>query len=89
LENKSYWTLITVLLRIIGLKSKESAIKKLRSGWIDQFDKFCYEMEIGDIVIVLDGQKYVLGVASITKNQHEYSKKLREEGSFFDHIRSC
>jgi hypothetical protein len=95
-EKERLWS-YAVKNRVIGLdnsavtdswtKIRESARKKLKAGWINQFDEFCYEMEFGDIVAVLDGQKYVLGVASIIMNQHKYCRKLREERLFFDHIR--
>jgi hypothetical protein len=85
-EKKRLWD-YAVDKQVIGLdlprdvtdnwsKIRQSAVKILKSGWINQFDMFCYEMGVGDIVVVLEGQEHVLGTASLVENRHRYCKKL-------------
>jgi len=81
--------------RLIGLQHslvtdywltiRERVKYQLDPLWINQFNVFCEDMQIGDIVLVLDGCEYLLGIAEIRENLAKYNKKLRRV--FFDHIR--
>lgn len=73
--------------------ARKSLIDHHLQGWIGQFDKFCTKMcsdsmEIGDIVLILEGQRHLLGVAEVTTG-HKYQPELAESrgGDFFDHVR--
>jgi len=65
---------------------RESAKKLLSKRWVNQFDLFC-GMNKGDIVLVLDGWDFLLGIGKVTENHHHYEAKLSAERIFFDHIR--
>lgn len=69
------------------LKIRNSVMRMLSKTWIRQFDTFCSEMQVGDIVIVLNGWDSVLGIAEIIKNRHGYNRKFSAKQIFFDHIR--
>lgn len=45
-------------------------------------------MKIGDVVLVLDGWSYLLGIAEVT-TKHSYRPELASsrKGAFFDHVR--
>lgn len=58
--------------------------KRLNRGWINQFNMFCYDMNNGDIVLILDGEKYLLGIAEID-SECKVNENIRDE--FFDHVR--
>lgn len=78
-------------------KARNSARKSLIDNhlqvWIGQFDKFCTKMcsdsmEIGDIVLILEGLSDLLGVVEVTTG-HRYQPELAESrgSGFFDHVR--
>jgi hypothetical protein len=58
---------------------------RLDGTWIHQFDLFCKDMELGDIIIVLDGCSHLLGVGQTKENDARYSKHFSKV--FFDHVR--
>ncbi|WP_456474369.1 phospholipase D-like domain-containing protein [Candidatus Pyrohabitans sp.] len=72
-------------------EDRESIIneKRLKKGWIGQFDLFCSIMKKGDIVLILDGERYLLGVAEVSDNKHKLLKidELEHDFYFFDHVR--
>lgn len=58
--------------------------------WVSQFNIFCENlsrksMDIGDLVLIIEGQTHLLGIGEITSN-HFYKKEY--EKNFFDHVRS-
>jgi len=74
-------------------KVRDSVIEALKRDflyvWIWQFDTFCkgmipYSMDVGDIVLILDGFSLILGIAQVMSD-HNYRPELG--GRFFDHIR--
>lgn len=70
---------------------KEKVKDRLRNPWPLQFDMLCENMcpksmASGDIVVVMSGIDYVLGVARIT-GPHKYVPLYREKKVFFDHVR--
>lgn len=68
-------------------KVKELARRKgISAVWEKQFEMF-YNMETGDIVMILSGWKSILGVAKVADDEPKYDKKLRVEENFFEHIR--
>jgi hypothetical protein len=69
------------------IKVREAAKGSLPKIWVRQFDIFCKEMRVGDIVLVLNGWDSLLGIAEITGRRHRYDKKLSDKGTFFDHVR--
>lgn len=69
------------------IKVRESAKKSLPNIWVRQFDIFCNEMKVGDIVVTLNGWGSLLGVAKITESHHRYDKELSDKEIFFDHVR--
>lgn len=56
----------------------------LSNIWVKQFSMFCEEMKKDDIVLVLDGWHFILGIAKVI-GDYEYRGELF--GIFFDHIR--
>ena len=68
-------------------RKKESVRMQLGDTWIRQFDTFCFEMGVGDIVAVLSGWDSLLGIAEIVTSKHEHDRKLSDSGEFFDHVR--
>jgi len=68
-------------------KVRDMVKENLPKIWVRQFDMFCKEMKVGDIVVVLEGWHSILGIARITGNRHQYRKELSEERKFFDHVR--
>jgi len=66
-------------------KIKDRVGNQLDPVWVNQFNLFCEDMQIGDIVLVLDGCEYLLGIAEIRENVAKYKKNLF--GVFFDHVR--
>jgi hypothetical protein len=79
------------------VKVKDTATKKLKNDllgiWTRQFNMFCenitdFSMKTGDIVLVLDGWSFLLGVAKVT-TEHTYRPELASSrgGTFFDHVR--
>lgn len=66
---------------------RDSVKEQLPNIWVRQFDIFCNEMKVGDIVLILNGWDFLLGIAEITENHHRYDRKLSEKEFFFDHIR--
>jgi hypothetical protein len=71
----------------IDARKKESVRRQLGAIWIRQFDTFCFEMGVGDIVLVLSGWDSLLGIAEIVKREHKYDKELSASERFFDHVR--
>lgn len=69
------------------VKVRESARKLLPNIWVRQFDIFCNEMKMGDIVLALNGWDSLLGIAEIAEIHHRYDRKLSENENFFDHVR--
>ncbi|MDH5482897.1 MAG: hypothetical protein OEY22_08470 [Candidatus Bathyarchaeota archaeon] len=68
-------------------KIREYVKNRLSKIWVRQFDLFCREMQIGDIVLVLDGWDSLLGIAEILNDNYQYKKELSAEHIFFDHVR--
>lgn len=58
---------------------------RLDGTWIYQFDVFCKDMELGDIILVLDGCSRLLGVGQVKENDARFSKRFSKV--FFDHVR--
>jgi hypothetical protein len=70
-------------------KVREMVKRSIPNIWVRQFDIFCNEMSVGDIVLVLSGWGSLLGIAEITERNHHYDRGLsgQESTGFFDHIR--
>jgi hypothetical protein len=66
-------------------KIRDRVRYQLDPVWVNQFSLFCEDMQIGDIVLALDGCDRLLGIAKVQENVARYEKKLL--GVFFDHIR--
>jgi len=71
------------------VRVRESVKRLLPKIWIRQFDMFCSEMHVSDIVVALNGWDSFLGIAKITEPRHKFDIKLSgtEATGFFDHIR--
>jgi hypothetical protein len=71
------------------IRVREKVKGSIPSIWVRQFDIFCNEMTVGDIVLILSGWDSLLGIAEITECNHRYDRSLsgRELTGFFDHIR--
>lgn len=69
--------------------SAKLSLRSERPIWGKQFDTFCNEMKMNDLVLVLNGWDSLLGSAEISEARHQYDKSLSEasHGPFFDHIR--
>jgi hypothetical protein len=67
------------------LRIRDRVKHQLDPVWVNQFNLFCEDMHIGDIVLALDGCEYLLGIAEIKENVAKYKKNL--QGVFFDHVR--
>lgn len=70
---------------------REQARKKISGAWGNQFDMLCekmsqWSMDNGDIVVVMAGKDYVLGIAEVI-GPHKYIPKYRAYELFFDHAR--
>jgi len=66
--------------------SVEDQVRDQLDGvWIHQFDLFCKDMELGDIVLMLDGCSRLLGVAKVIENAARYSRRFSR--AFFNHVR--
>lgn len=67
---------------------RDTAKDLLPPIWVRQFDMFCNEMKINDIVLVLNGWDSLLGIAKIAKHHYQYDFDLSQgDDSFFDHVR--
>jgi len=64
---------------------RKTARNLIGRGWVRQFDTFC-GMQKGDVVMILNGQDSVLGVAIVTRSSYRYDEDL--DDVFFDHTRS-
>jgi hypothetical protein len=71
------------------IKVREKVKGSIPNIWVRQFDIFCNEMAVGDIVLILSGWDSLLGIAEITERNHRYDISLsgKEFTGFFDHIR--
>ncbi len=70
------------------IDTPESIKNKISGLWVRQFDMFCYEMEKDDVVVVLNGWHYVLGITEcVGEYNHDKSLSLFSGGAFFGHIR--
>jgi hypothetical protein len=67
---------------------KEEVSTKLSDVWVNQFNTFCYGMNMGDIVVVFCGWDEILGVGRILEDRYGYDRSLSESWIFFDHIRN-
>ena len=67
---------------------REWATRFVGKTWTRQFDVFCNEMTVHDIVIVLKGWDSLLGVAEITDPGHTYDRNLSKSEQFFDHTKT-
>lgn len=71
-------------------KLSESRKKSIRSrfpNWFGHFEVFCNEMQKGDLVVVVNGMKSILGVGIILDRRYYYRKELSQKAIFFDHVR--
>lgn len=79
------------------VKVRDAAAEKLKKDrlgiWTRQFDMFCegttdFSLKTGDIVLVLDGWNFLLGIAEVA-TRHTYRPELASSrrGAFFDHVR--
>jgi len=86
---------------IIGLDNREvkddwplvrdEVLRKLNDPWPLQFDMLCENMhpksmKEGDIVVIMAGWDYVLGIGMVA-GPHKYKRSYSIEERFFDHIR--
>lgn len=57
--------------------------------WYNQFEALCNKMEKDDIIVIIQGQKSILGVGRTTKGkgEYDYSPELKTKEIFFDHTR--
>lgn len=74
------WTLI-----------REEAKNRVSGSWRNQFDIFCenlspQSMDNGDIVVIMAGKDYVLGIGKVV-GPHWYNLSYRKQELFFDHAR--
>ena len=62
--------------------------KEVGRFWFRQFNLFCNDMSVGDYVVVVNGQLYLLGIATV-EGKHYFDKRLTgmSKTGFFDHIR--
>jgi hypothetical protein len=69
--------------------SVKRSLRSRRPVWVEQFDTFCNEMKIYDLVMILNGWDSLLGIAEISEPCHRYNRSLSEVsgGPFFDHVR--
>lgn len=72
-------------------KVRETVKENLPSVWINQFDMLCEDvndtsMKNGDIVVVMAGLDYVLGIGMVI-GPHRYDVTYRDQEQFFDHVR--
>jgi hypothetical protein len=70
---------------------KEEIKDDISGAWRNQFDMFCENMtnesmENGDIVVVMAGKDFVLGIGKIV-GPHSYNLSYRTKEQFFDHVR--
>lgn len=68
------------------IRTPEEVRDLLPPIWRKQFNMFCYEMVIGDIVVILEGWLSLLGIAEVLTT-HRYRRELSETEMFFDHVR--
>ena len=68
--------------------SAKQSLRLRRPNWFKQFEVFCNEMKVDDLVVVVNGWDSFLGIGKISKPKHEYCKVLSENRTFFDHVRS-
>jgi len=71
------------------IKVREKVKRSIPNIWVRQFDMFCNEMTVGDIVLTFNGWDSLLGIAEIAECNHQYDRSLsgKELTGFFDHIR--
>jgi len=86
--------------KIIGLDHRnvpgdwptvKDRVKNLSGHWINQFDMLCEDMgpksiDNGDIVVLMAGWDYVLGIGMVI-GPHRYDITYRNREEFFDHVR--
>ena len=68
------------------IRTPEETRRRLPAIWRKQFDMFCSEMVIGDIVVILEGWLSLLGIAEVL-SRYTYRGELSETETFFDHVR--
>ncbi|MEM3700081.1 MAG: hypothetical protein QXL57_04345 [Candidatus Bathyarchaeia archaeon] len=66
--------------------SEKQRLRSRRPNWFHQFEIFCNEMRINDLVVVVNGWDSLLGIGKVNQSRYEYRKELRD--IFFDHVRS-
>jgi len=66
--------------------SEKQTLRSQRPNWFHQFEMFCNEMRVNDLVVVANGWDSLLGIGKVNQSKYEYRKELR--GIFFDHVRS-
>ncbi len=66
----------------------ELAKNRISGIWVRQFNMFCNEMKNDDIVVILDGWHYILGIIE-SLGDYEYTPKLSRhyDGDFFGYTR--
>lgn len=57
------------------------------SLWYAQFQAFCNKMKKDDIVVVMEGQKSILGIGTLKEDLHNFNLNLKTDHIFFDHFR--
>jgi len=73
------------------MKLRKKVKNELSNVWIKQFDMFCDTfgdgIKRGDIVVILEGWYYLLGIAKVSDNQPRYIQDFILTDEFFDHVR--
>lgn len=98
-EKKKLWTYAREN-NVIGLRDSDGIILEKRwdkvsdeermsvtKFWRGQYNRFYYEMDIGDIVLVMDGEKKLYGVAEV-RGRPRLIKNDKIDEEFYPHIRN-
>lgn len=67
--------------------SEKQSLRLRRPIWFKQFELFCNEMKVDDLVVVVNGWDSILGIGKVSQPQYNYRKELSETRTFFDHVR--
>jgi len=55
--------------------------------WYSQFEIFCNEMKRHDFIIAMAGTDSLLGFGTVSRNEYDYLPRLKDNRTFFDHVR--